>query len=85
MKARWIVLSLAGAVVVAAWAAVAIAYFFFDPSLALWTMLVTIAAFSLEGFLWVSAGVLGWSFLAGRRAQLDRLKQRFSGRNARTE
>jgi len=79
MKARWIILVAAGLIVVAAWAAVAVAYFFFDPSLALWTALVTAAALSLEGFFWVGAGVLGWSFLAGRRAALQRLKQRFFG------
>jgi hypothetical protein len=79
MKARWIILIAAGLIVVAAWAAVAAAYFFFDPSLALWTALVTAAALSLEGFFWVGAGVLGWSFLAGRRAMLARLKQRFFG------
>ena len=79
MKARWIVLLAAGLIVVAAWAAVAVAYFLFDPSLALWTALVTAAAVSLEGFFWVCAGVLGWSFLAGRRAALARLKQRFFG------
>jgi len=79
MKMRWLVLVLAGLVVVAAWSAVAIAYFFFDPTIAVWTALVTVAAFSLEGFFWVAAGVIGWSFLAGRRATLTRLKQRFLG------
>jgi hypothetical protein len=79
MKARWIILILAGLVVIAAWAAVAITYFFFEPSIVVWTAVVTIAAFSLEGFFWVGAGVLGWSFLAGRRAALTRLKQRFFG------
>ncbi len=79
MKARWIILIAAGLIVVAAWAAVAVAYFFFDPSLAVWTALVTVAALSLEGLFWVGAGVLGWSFLAGRRATLQRLKQRFFG------
>ena len=79
MQVRWIILIAAGLVEVAAWAALAIAYFFFEPSLALWTALVTAAALSLEGFFWVGAGVLGWSFLAGRRAMLQRLKQRFFG------
>jgi hypothetical protein len=79
MNARWIILLVAGLVVIAAWAAVAIAYFFFDPSVVVWTALVTVGAFSLEGFLWVCAGVLGWSFLAGRRAMLQRLKRRFFG------
>lgn len=79
MKMRWIILSAAGLFALAAWAAAAIAYFFFEPSLALWTVMVTIAAFALEGFFWVAAGVLGWSFLAGRRAALERLKQRFFG------
>lgn len=82
MKARWIILTLAGLVVLAAWSAVAITYFFFDPTIVVWTTVVTIAAFSLEGFFWVAAGVLGWSFLAGRRAALGRLKQRFFGGKA---
>jgi hypothetical protein len=85
MKARWIILLVAGLAVIAAWAAVALAYFFFDPSIVVWTALVTVGAFSLEGFLWVCAGVLGWSFLAGRRASLERLKQRFFGRHPRIE
>ncbi len=80
MKARWIILSLAGAIAVAARAAAAIAYFFFDPSLTVWTIMVTVAALSLEGFFWVAAGVLGWSFLAGRRAALGRLKARLFGK-----
>jgi hypothetical protein len=82
MKARWIILGVAGLVVVAAWSAVAITYFFFDPSLVVWTAVVTVAAFSLEGFFWVAAGVLGWSFLAGRRATLQRWKQRLFGPKA---
>lgn len=77
MKARWIVLTAAIAIAVAAWAAVAVAYFFFDPSITLWTILVTVAAFATEGVLWVGAAVLGWSFLAGRRAKLAALKRRF--------
>jgi hypothetical protein len=40
---------------------------------------VTAAAVSLEAFFWVGAGVLGWSFLAGRREMLSRLKRRFFG------
>lgn len=80
MKMKWIVLSLTGAVVVATWAAAAIAYVFFEPSLAAWTGLVTAAALSLEGFFWVGAGVLGWSFLAKRREMVMRLKQRLFGR-----
>ncbi len=80
MKVRWIILSLAIAIVVAAWAALAIAYFFFEPSLAVWTVMVTVAAFSLEGLLWVSAGVFGWGFLAKRRAALGRFRDRLFGR-----
>lgn len=81
MKMKWIILGLAGAAVIATWSTAAIAYFFFEPSRALWIGLVTAGALSLEGFLWVCAGVLGWSVLAGRRAMLRRLKQRFFGRN----
>jgi predicted secreted protein len=82
MKARWIILGVAGLVVIAAWSAVAITYFFFDPSIVVWTAVVTVAAFSLEGLFWVAAGVLGWSFLAGRRSTLQRWKQRIFGPKA---
>jgi len=80
MKLRWLIVAAAGLVVLAAWSAVAITYFFFHPSLALWTAVVTVAALSLEGFFWVCAGVLGWSFLAGRRQMLARLRARFFAR-----
>lgn len=85
MKLRWMILALAAGVVVTAWAALAIAYFFFDPSLAVWAGLVTAAALSLEAFLWVAAGVLGWSFLASRRASLARLRERLFGRRTASE
>ena len=80
MKLRWLIVAAAGLVVLAAWSAVAITYLFFHPGLALWTGVVTIAALSLEGFFWVCAGVLGWSFLAGRRQMLARLRDRFFAR-----
>lgn len=79
MKARWWILAAAGAVVAAAWTAVAVTYFM-HPNIAVWTAVVTVAALSLEGFFWVAAGVLGWSFLAGRRAMLERWKQRLCRR-----
>lgn len=84
MKMRWIILTAAGVFAIAAWAALALVYFFFEPSLALWTVMVTIAAFALEGLFWVAAGVLGWSFLAGRRAALQRLKQRLFGQSSKS-
>ena len=71
MKARWIILALAGAIVVAAWTTLGIAYFN-RPDMGVWVAIVTAAALSLEGFLWVAAGVLGWGFLAKRRATLAR-------------
>jgi hypothetical protein len=85
MKARWLILSLAGLVVIAAWSAVAITYFFFDPTIVVWTAVVTVAAVSLEGFFWVAAGVLGWSFLAGRRATLQRWKERLFGKKRQNQ
>jgi hypothetical protein len=84
MRAQQIVLAIAGAAVIATWSAAAIAYFFFDPSMAVWAGLVTAGAVSLEAFFWVGAGVLGWGFLAGRRATLSRLKQRFFGGKQRS-
>ena len=83
MKVRWIILGVAGAAVIATWSAAAIAYFFFEPSRLTWFGLVTAGAVALEAFFWVGAGVLGWSFLAGRRAMLARLKRRFFGADQR--
>lgn len=80
MKVRWIILSLAGLVLVGAWSAVAVTYFFFDPTIVVWTAVVTVAAFATEGFLWVAAGVFGWGFLAKRRAALARFRDRFFGK-----
>lgn len=79
MKVRWLILALVGLVVLATWGAALIAYFFFEPSIALWTGLVTAAALSIEAFFWLGAGVLGWSFLSGRREMLSRVKRRFFG------
>jgi len=80
MKLRWIVLALAGLILVAAWAAVVVAKVFFEPSLMQWTGLVTVAAIATEGFLWVAAGVFGWGFLAKRKAALVRWRDRIFGR-----
>ncbi|MBL8549196.1 MAG: hypothetical protein JNJ73_04380 [Hyphomonadaceae bacterium] len=74
-----VVLALTGAVAAGAWSALAIAYFLFEPGIALWTTLVTIAAFATEGFLWVCAGVLGWTVFSGRRRILAQLKRRLFG------
>lgn len=71
MKARWIILAVAGAIVVAAWTTLGVAYFN-RPDMPVWVAIVTAAALSLEGFLWVAAGVFGWGFLAKRRATLAR-------------
>jgi hypothetical protein len=71
MKARWIILAVAGAIVVAAWATLGFAYFN-RPEMPVWVAIVTAAALSLEAFLWVAAGVFGWGFLARRRATLVR-------------
>ena len=79
MKTRWIILAVAGLVVIAAWSALAVGYFY-RPSLPVWAAIVTVAALSLEGFLWVAAGVFGWGFLAKRRAALGRFRDRLFGR-----
>ncbi|MBY0566101.1 MAG: hypothetical protein K2P70_02230 [Hyphomonadaceae bacterium] len=79
MKVRWIILAVAGAIVIAAWTALGVAYFN-RPSMPIWIGIVTAAALSLEGFFWVAAGVFGWGFLAKRRASLARLRDRFFGR-----
>lgn len=79
MHLKWIVLGLAGAIAIAAWGALAVGYFH-RPPLPVWAGLVTAAALSLEGFLWVAAGVLGFSFLAKRRAALGRMRDFLFGR-----
>lgn len=84
MKARWIILTMAIVIALGAWAAVAITYFFFDPTIVVWTAVVTVAAFATEGLLWVAAGVFGWGFLAKRRAALGRLRDRFFGKRQQT-
>ena len=79
MKLRWIILAVAGAILIAAWTAVGIASFN-RPSTAIWVAVVTAAAFATEGFLWVAAGVFGWGFLAKRRAALGRFRDRLFGK-----
>ncbi|MFT3727403.1 MAG: hypothetical protein QM759_06250 [Terricaulis sp.] len=79
MKVKWLILTLAGLVIVASWAAMAVTYFFFHPTLPLWTAEATVAALATEGFLWVCAGVLGFSFLAKRRQMLSNLRRRLFG------
>ena len=49
MRARWIIVAIAGFVAAAAWAAVAFTYFYLNPSIALFTAVATVAALSLEG------------------------------------
>jgi len=84
MKVRWIILAVAGLIVIAAWSTLGFAYFN-RPSLPVWAAIVAVAALSLEGFFWVAAGVFGWGFLAKRRAALGRFKGRLFGkRNAPT-
>jgi arginine exporter protein ArgO len=77
---RRLLLGLALLFAVAAWTAVGVAYVM-RPGIAMWATLVTIAAVSLEILFWTAAGVFGWSFLAKRRAMLDR----FFKKSARSE
>jgi len=79
MKVRWIILTVAVVVVIAAWSTLAFAYFY-RPSLPVWVAIVTVAAVSLEALFWVAAGVFGWGFLAKRRAALGRFKDRLFGK-----
>lgn len=81
MKVRWIILSVAVAVALAAWIALGVAYFY-RPSLPIWIGIVTAAALSLEALFWVAAGVFGWGFLAKRRAALARFRDRLFGRRS---
>ena len=67
---------------IASWTAVGVAYFM-RPSLAVWAGVVTLGAVSLEVLFWTAAGVFGWSFLAKRRATLQRwFGKRGNGDNA---
>jgi hypothetical protein len=68
---------------IGACAAVGVAYLM-RPSLAVWVGVLTVAAISLEVLFWTAAGVFGWSFLAKRRATLDRLRQRLFGKERDT-
>jgi p-aminobenzoyl-glutamate transporter AbgT len=79
MKTKWLILTRAGLVVVAAWATMVVTYVFFHPTLALWTAEATVAAAATEGLMWVCAGVLGFSFLAKRRRMLSNLRRRLFG------
>lgn len=83
MQVRWLVLGAAAAFVVLAWSALGVGYFL-KPSMAVWVVLVTIAAISLEVLFWVGAGVLGWSIFAKRREALQRWRKRLFGKR-RTE
>jgi hypothetical protein len=76
---RRLILGAAILFAIAAWAAVGVAYFM-RPSFAVWAGLVTLGAISLEVLFWTAAGVFGWSFLAKRRAALDRWRQRLFGK-----
>jgi len=51
---------------VAAWLAVAAAWAFFEPTVAAWTVLVTIAAIATEAVFWVGGVLLGWTAFANR-------------------
>lgn len=51
------------ALVLVAWTGVALAYFLFDPTLAQWTVIVTIAAVATEVAVWIGAAILGISAL----------------------
>lgn len=84
MKARWVILAIAGAIVVIAWTALGIAYFN-RPDMPIWIAIVTAAALSLEGFFWVAAGVFGWGFLSKRRTALARFRDRLFGRKSQPE
>jgi hypothetical protein len=68
---RRLILGAAILFAVIAWAAVGVTYFM-RPGIAVWTVVVTIAAISLEVLFWSAAGVFGWSFLAKRRATMQR-------------
>jgi len=71
MFIRRLILGIAFVFALLACVAVGVAYLT-KPSLAVWTVVVTIAAISLEVLFWSAAGVFGWSFLAKRRATLQR-------------
>ncbi len=81
MLVRRLLLGAALLFAIGAWAAVGVAYFM-RPGFAIWAGLVTLGAVSLEVLFWTAAGVFGWSFLAKRRATLERWRRRLLGTRA---
>ena len=60
MKSKKLLIGLAAlTLVVLAWTAVLLTYVLFDPTLAQWTLVVTIAAIATEVAAWVGAAILG--------------------------
>ncbi len=56
--------------VVLVWSGAAAALILFEPSLAQWTLIVTIAALVTEGAMWVGAVLLGIEAIRRLRARL---------------
>ena len=79
MKVKWLILGAAITFAVLSCAALGIGYVL-KPSTTVWVILVAVAAISLEVLFWVAAGVFGWSFLANRRAAIDRIRARLFGK-----
>lgn len=56
--------------VVLAWAGAAAALALFEPTLAQWTIIVTICALATEGAMWIGAVLLGIEAIGRLRARL---------------
>ena len=58
------------ALVVLVWAGAAAALVLFEPTLAQWTIIVTVAALATEAALWVGAVLLGIEAIGRLRARM---------------
>ena len=58
------------ALVVLAWTGAAVSLLLFEPTLAQWTIIVTVAALATEAALWVGAVLLGIEAIGRLRARM---------------
>lgn len=63
---KLLLLAIALGVCTTTWLTMLGVWLFMDPGVALWTVLVTIAAVSTEAVFWVGGVVLGWTAFSNR-------------------
>lgn len=74
------IVTIAWAVVVAAWIGVFAYKALADPSIREWTIAVTAGALALEAAFWVTAATLGITLLQSRKKVLGAIMRPFRGR-----